>query len=621
MECFQYEPLKPDCSEIRLVEVLPSDTFEGTICCNLVHASLNDTVKFLPLSYTWGAPYASLSSDWDNPEVTRTITMNKKSFQVRLNLESALRHIRTARKATTTLWIDAICINQLDTEERNSQVQLMRSIYSKGEDTVIWLGPQENDSKLAFGKMSEIMSSRLARISNQQKPDHDPQYCASLLKEEIGSDEHCWHAIRSIFSRNWWNRAWIFQEAIVSQSAILLCGSSFLWWDAIVQTVSLIHEISHDEDMIPDKLVESISGVAHRSVQVLNLIGYWKEYRCQQSRPRALIETLSSLRNLYASDPKDKVYAGLGLTTERLIDIDYSLETHQIYTSLAGSYITKFQNLDILDYCVFPEGKSDLPTWVPDWRVKNHSSPFFKSSHHHGEGWTYAASGRRRLETSMTGSPPTLIVKGSIITTIEALGEKLHFRPPGPERTTKESIDDHWRQILQWQRIANAYLEAIAKVESLHIHDARGHHIKYPYTYDTISRAFQKTLFADVRLTDENEYMSRLSDNVVDAEDMSDISKIPEAWDSRNAAALNLAITGRRFFISRDAYIGLGPDAAEEGDSVCIISGAEVLHVVRHVEGHKYLFIGECYAHGLMDGQAIELVEEGKLKMMDIELI
>jgi len=39
-----------------------------------------------------------------------------------------------------TLWIDAICINQGDPEEKNQQLNIMVDIYAEAEETLIWMG-------------------------------------------------------------------------------------------------------------------------------------------------------------------------------------------------------------------------------------------------------------------------------------------------------------------------------------------------------------------------------------------------------------------------------------------------------------------------------------------------
>lgn len=71
-----------------------------------------------------------------------------KKARVALSLEAALRHLRLLNPRT--MWIDAICINQLNIKERGSQVGCMRDIYRQSVMTVIWLGDETPESKSAF---------------------------------------------------------------------------------------------------------------------------------------------------------------------------------------------------------------------------------------------------------------------------------------------------------------------------------------------------------------------------------------------------------------------------------------------------------------------------------------
>jgi hypothetical protein len=64
----------------------------------------------------------------------------------------ALQHLRLSDK-TWTLWVDADCIDQDDEIEKSEQVQQMqqmRQIYARAEEVVSWLGPEADDSDLAF---------------------------------------------------------------------------------------------------------------------------------------------------------------------------------------------------------------------------------------------------------------------------------------------------------------------------------------------------------------------------------------------------------------------------------------------------------------------------------------
>lgn len=79
-------------------------------------------------------------------------------------------------------------------------------------------------------------------------------------------------------------------------------------------------------------------------------------------------------------------------------------------------------------------------------------------------------------------------------------------------------------------------------------------------------------------------------------------------------------LRGRRFRVSTDGYFGIVLKGTEKGDWICVLSENHAPFVLRKV-GNGYTLIGDCYVHGLMEGEAIKMVEEGQLKLETISLI
>jgi hypothetical protein len=146
-EPYEYRPLKVN--EIRLLELIPWDESDSTkpsiISCRLSHYALDKLPPFETLSYCWGTSRSN-----------RTILIDGKRLHIKPNLEAALRefrrphHLSQNDKEHRTLWIDAICINQEDLEERNHQVSFICRIYSLSKDLVVWLGEEDQASRIAI---------------------------------------------------------------------------------------------------------------------------------------------------------------------------------------------------------------------------------------------------------------------------------------------------------------------------------------------------------------------------------------------------------------------------------------------------------------------------------------
>ncbi|KAI4157902.1 MAG: hypothetical protein LQ342_007907 [Letrouitia transgressa] len=74
------------------------------------------------------------------------------------------------------------------------------------------------------------------------------------------------------------------------------------------------------------------------------------------------------------------------------------------------------------------------------------------------------------------------------------------------------------------------------------------------------------------------------------------------------AISVESALNGRKFFITKES-MGLAPRDAEPGDLVCVLLGCEVPMMLRR-SGKSYVLIGECYYHGIMEGEALQGLSE-----------
>jgi hypothetical protein len=144
-----YSQLRPDCREIRLI-CLEAGHPTDELQIELSTVSLNDYSNYEALSYAWG-----------DPNDTHAIKLNGQVFQITKNLIEALLRLREPRGGKArVLWADAICINQKDTTERNSQLQLMRDIYEGCAKCIIWLGEEDEASKDALAFVDWMASDK-----------------------------------------------------------------------------------------------------------------------------------------------------------------------------------------------------------------------------------------------------------------------------------------------------------------------------------------------------------------------------------------------------------------------------------------------------------------------------
>jgi hypothetical protein len=145
-----YTPLPTDTFTIRLLQLLPSTDPSAPLHCKLVTYPLSERQSsshlYECLSYVWGSP--------ENPQPP--IVHHKENpvveLQLTRNLHSALLHLRNP-VLERSLWVDAVCINQDDFEERAHQVTSMARIYGLAQRVIAWLGEETNECILAFREL------------------------------------------------------------------------------------------------------------------------------------------------------------------------------------------------------------------------------------------------------------------------------------------------------------------------------------------------------------------------------------------------------------------------------------------------------------------------------------
>lgn len=146
---FSYENLEST-KHFRLLRVLPGNWSDG-LTCILIPFLVEKSPPYLALSYTWG--YSSNS---------RAIALNGKSFRISSNVGNFLHQVRHPVKSTS-IWIDAICINQADNKEKESQIQMMGKIYHLATNVVVWLG-ESPDAQAAMNLVRRL-GNRMATAS------------------------------------------------------------------------------------------------------------------------------------------------------------------------------------------------------------------------------------------------------------------------------------------------------------------------------------------------------------------------------------------------------------------------------------------------------------------------
>lgn len=251
---------------------------------------------FEALSYTWGSP--------ENP-IDIFINQSRGGFSilsVTKNLGDALPYLRFEDR-DRVLWIDAICVNQQDLEERSQQVKRMAEIYSKAARVVAWLGPSSERTPVAmrcFDKISSTVKGdwlgwKLHALSE------DASWADEMVAAPFNDQEYL--AMFEYLSSEWFERLWIYQEIRLSSlDSILLCGHYSILWESFRSTAYFLYRKIY---------------WAMPSEIFLQRLGIIRDL-CNYTTYAPLINLLDQTNDCKCSDPRDRIFALLLLTAKSM---------------------------------------------------------------------------------------------------------------------------------------------------------------------------------------------------------------------------------------------------------------------------------------------------------------
>lgn len=209
-----YGPLDTKRNHIRGLIVLPGvkGEFDDPIHATLETVSLDESPNYEALSYVWGEPTDS-----------KSMVLNGEQISIRPSLDCALRHLRRP-DSYRILWVDAVCINQDDLDERAEQLKLMRRVYQTASTVLVWLGPRTDDTDAAMRSIEKFDKPFWQTYDFQVK-------------------------FMEILYRPWFTRIWVVQEFVLGKSPTesprIGCGNVWVPW------ISFMTAWAHFNDNLP----------------------------------------------------------------------------------------------------------------------------------------------------------------------------------------------------------------------------------------------------------------------------------------------------------------------------------------------------------------------------------
>lgn len=284
-----YDPLPTSVDCIRLLHLDFRWQLSDRITGSLTTVTFAERPKYDAVSYEWGT---------DSP--SETIAIDGHMVTIRKNLHKALTTILNSRNAETTgrvFWIDALCINQRDFDERSRQVRLMPFIYTRAQKVLLWLG-------------------NLAAL------DENPASSRMLNEDSSGGLAG---VVLPLCLDSYWNRMWIIQEIILAREVEIHFESMEVLYKCLGRHAIDIRHLMGGHPLgvhgTPVKWVD-FSRLAHgfphlRAAQLIEQ----KKQRFGDSH--LLLNLLRNHRAALCQDPRDKIYGLIGIAID--VDADFPM--------------------------------------------------------------------------------------------------------------------------------------------------------------------------------------------------------------------------------------------------------------------------------------------------------
>ncbi|KAI1492140.1 heterokaryon incompatibility protein-domain-containing protein [Biscogniauxia mediterranea] len=478
-----------------------------------------------------------------------------------------------------------------------------------------------------------------------------------VFLESMAMDSYWRLAVENLLAREWWSRKWIIQEVCLAREVVILCGDVSFDFDLLFLSMVLYSTLCDNP---------TFRGNVLPSWSLIQIMEYRRIYQQKGNSPLPkFLQLLQEFRSSDASDPRDHVYALLGLVAPNELEKlertglrpSYNIEMSfaRCYTVTARTICATSNNLDALLF-VHREAHEPtvVPSWVPDWSSKTkeillpkdvlgplddmNTKPLFSAC---GPCRSYPTKVREDGVLVVSGYDTDVIsevVGQSMLPLSEtwywkfANGENIPARllknNPETMKVLTEMLANHGEYVssfFEWEEFALSKHRPYPTGEDIHRVFCAVRCFGYmPEGQDSALRAFKEyteALHSTKRIYDWTLSPSKsshlLSKTRVPLQ-KHEPSKIREmlvaigsVFDAKNMAhmqsfnAMQRFTIGRKLAWTQKGYLALVPDNVRVGDNIVLCKGSKLPLVTRPSKQYKQLeLIGACYVHGIARGEA-----------------
>jgi hypothetical protein len=554
---YEYEPLT-NSRQIRLLKILRRKPGCG-LQCELVHVNLEDWPSFEAISYTWRGQSS-----------TESIIVDGKRLLVTPGVLEIAKYLESFYDARY-IWVDGVCIDQQNLDEKNIQVPLMKDIYLRSFRVILWLGPQYQvkDAHLARRLLCQLVYAKVEYDTDRRK------FLEGLRKRR---DPGLLAAVK-LFSHPWFSRTWVLQEMALAQKLAMVYGTICLDWPLVESGIKIMLDpYTVGFTQMEHRLI-GITGMELRErFRNLNTAGFMAAVRQQvQSKKRiSLGLLLGKSIALEATDSRDKVFALLGLITLDLyqnLTPDYRIPIADVYLDVVcrllgsndpsdGRVALQFAGIGYARSVALEE--QNIPSWVPDWSC---DAPGRALRLEAGFSIPDDAQEMIYVRSRSFDDKRLLGLKVVLIDKIKDLGTVCDLAP------VTGDVDQYTGLLKTWLREATVMLgkQLGSQEEQLSPH----------WIVEKALFAFLSSTRPNMEANDgstvtywrslgDGDYITNFLAHL--HEDYPETETLGGAMEFVNSTE----IAGKRFCITEKGRLALVPPLAQEGDLICTVVGMEL---------------------------------------------
>ncbi|KAL8415482.1 hypothetical protein RB596_006186 [Gaeumannomyces avenae] len=481
-----YQPLSQP-RNIRLLKLLPAEDSTSMLQCTLAESVCLPDVQYEALSYVWGEQL---------PDTMQPIQLNGFPFNVGKNLGGALRQLRPQAGGPRLLWIDAVCIDQTNLQERAQQVAQMDHVYRTAANVIVWLGLEAGATAgafdgLAHGPASEtqefdallvneatlefpFVSSRPGqpgpydRYSHRFPSSPTAEGAIAMIQqtlretpEPLPESTHTAKACLRVLAQPWWRRVWVLQELILARKATVEHGSGSMRWPLLQFILFLFArrrwgmEGFFISSNVPSLREQEMDLLLELSAEIEKVFPFFflqqSSVLASRIKPASMADLVTLTHKFEATDARDQVYALVGLlpteSRERVIFTpNYKTDARRLCVRTARYWLESTGSLDVISAWETvlrgSEGhgaqRPALPSWAPDLirpHIWQFCSILISSFSPYKPVWEYLVEKKAREESkSVCVSAPDqgAAAKNPDFSTLQLYNAGFHRQSPYP---------------------------------------------------------------------------------------------------------------------------------------------------------------------------------------------